>query len=317
MTATVLVTGATGAIGSAVLRALDDSGEDARAFVRDGTAIESQYPDVEVVTGDILDPGAVAEAVAGVDSVVHCVNFPMDRYERTLDAARTLVQGVGDERPHVVFPGNTWVFDPDAPAPITPGTPIAPPSRIARIKAVVERTLFASNLPVTVVHLPDFYGPNVRNDLVRPLFERPLADRRVVFPAPVDVPHEFVYVDDAARALLAVAGEEVAQDRRYTVGGTGSPTVREFVQMIGAAAGTSGRAVGIPPWVVRVAALVSPDARAGRDLLHVLTRDVTMDGEAIRRDVGFEPSVSYANGIRRTVDWFRTEADGQSRRTTS
>ncbi|MFC7045778.1 NAD-dependent epimerase/dehydratase family protein [Halobacteriaceae archaeon GCM10025711] len=316
MTDTVLVTGATGAIGSAVLRVLDDSGDDVRAFVRDGTALGSQHPDVEVVTGDILDPGAVAEAVAGVDSVVHCVNFPMGRYERTLDAARTLVEAVGDERPHVVFPGNTWVFDPDAPAPITPETPIAPPSRIARIKAVVEQTLFASNLPVTVVHLPDFYGPDVRNDLVRPLFERPLADRRVVFPALVDVPHEFVYVDDAARALLAVAGEEVAQDRRYTVGSTGSPTVREFVQMVGAAVGTSGRAVGIPPWVVRVAALVSADARAGRDLLHVLTRDVTMDGAAIRRDVGFEPSVSYANGIRRTVDWLRTETDDESRPTT-
>jgi len=216
-----------------------------------------------------------------------------------------LVEAALPHKLNVVFPGNTWVFGKPARLPITPDTPFNPPSTIARIKAQVDEILMDSGLPATVVHLPDFYGPNVVNPMMKPLFESALAGKGITFPAPVDVPHQFIYVDDAARALIAVAGQEGCYGRRYTVGGIEPVTVRRFAEMIYQTAGTGGKVRGMPFWLLRLLGLFSAEARAGAGMMHTFAWDVSMDGVAIQRDTGFVPQVGYADGIARTLAWFR------------
>ena len=237
--------------------------------------------------------------------IFHCVNFPITRFERNLEAAKVLIEAASEGKPHIVFPGNTWVFGRPACTPITPETPFNPPSPIARLKARVDELLMNSGLPVTVVHLPDFYGPGVVNPLVRPLFENALAGKDITFPAPVDVPHQFIYIDDAARALIAVAGREECFGKRYTVGGVGPITVRRFAELIYRAAGTKGRVRGMPPWLLRLLGLFNAEARAASGIMHVFAWDTTMDGSALRQDTGFAPEIGYEEGIRETVAWFQ------------
>jgi nucleoside-diphosphate-sugar epimerase len=138
-----------------------------------------------------------------------------------------------------------------------------------------------SGLPVTVVHLPDFYGPNVVNPMVKPL------------------------LDDAARALIAVASQDKCYGKRYTVGGIEKITVHRFAEMIYREAGAKGRVRGMPFWLLRLLGLFSAEARAGAGMMHTFAWDVAMDGTAIRRDAGFAPRVGYEEGIRRTLAWFR------------
>ncbi|WP_266080168.1 NAD-dependent epimerase/dehydratase family protein [Haladaptatus caseinilyticus] len=301
-----LVTGATGALGSAVVERLLESNPDdrIRVFVRSDQRFRERFPqaEVEVVRGNVLVPLNVRRAVRNVDVVFHCINFPLTNYYHNLESARLLATAVGETDAHLVYPGNTWVFGTSVP-PITPDTPIDPPTRVAKIKAETDETLINASFPTTVVHLPDFYGPGVTNDLVRPLLERPIAGRNVLFPAPVDVPHEFVFIEDAARALVSVADRPTA-DRRFTVG-TDPTTVETFVQRVYDIAGTDGRIKGVPPWVLQGGALFSERLELVREILHVYAHDTTMSDEAIREAVGFEPRTGYDEGIRRTVAWVR------------
>ncbi|MDT8273463.1 MAG: NAD-dependent epimerase/dehydratase family protein, partial [Desulfomonilia bacterium] len=67
-----LVTGAAGFIGSHVVRDLLGEGVEVRALIRPGeNTMNIDGLDVEQVTGDVLDPDAVASAITGVDTVFH------------------------------------------------------------------------------------------------------------------------------------------------------------------------------------------------------------------------------------------------------
>src|SRR5215213_11046880 len=65
---TVLLTGATGLVGSRLLPRLADAGFDCRALVR--SEVEPP-PNTTAVRGDLSDPGSLTHAVEGVDAIVH------------------------------------------------------------------------------------------------------------------------------------------------------------------------------------------------------------------------------------------------------
>ena len=88
----LLVTGATGNVGSGVVRELRERGVPVRAFVRDAAKAAAMFGDgVELATGDFADAASVRRAVAGVDAVfLACANDPRQvEYETgVIDAAR-------------------------------------------------------------------------------------------------------------------------------------------------------------------------------------------------------------------------------------
>ncbi|MBP6440627.1 MAG: NAD(P)H-binding protein, partial [Caldilineaceae bacterium] len=69
----ILVTGATGYVGGRLIPRLLERGHQVRVFVRDPRRIAGRAwaADVEVVSGDMLDPASVAAAVAGVDAAYY------------------------------------------------------------------------------------------------------------------------------------------------------------------------------------------------------------------------------------------------------
>jgi UDP-glucose 4-epimerase len=72
----ILVTGATGKVGSRLARRLAARGDQVRALVRDRTrATETLGDSIELVTGDLLDASSLTAAVTGIDAVVHCAAF--------------------------------------------------------------------------------------------------------------------------------------------------------------------------------------------------------------------------------------------------
>ncbi|HKZ83729.1 MAG TPA: NAD(P)-binding oxidoreductase [Anaerolineae bacterium] len=104
-----LIIGATGAIGSALVRALAAEDKQVRALVRDAEKFHRMLPDVSavVVTGDAMNVADVRRALEGVDVVFHCINVPLTQYGRTLDAARALIEAAlpnrdeGARRPRI------------------------------------------------------------------------------------------------------------------------------------------------------------------------------------------------------------------------
>jgi uncharacterized protein YbjT (DUF2867 family) len=277
-TGTVLVTGATGTIGSAVVRELDRRGVATRAFVRDrGRAQAVLGDDVELAIGDLADPSSVRTALRGVQRLLLCTPNDPDQVRRetaVIDAA--VGAGVG-----LVVKIGAIGADPDSPL------------EFWAAHARIEQHLRSAGPPAVVLR-PSMYMTNLlaaAETLGRTgrLFA-PAGDARISLVDPRDV----------AAAAAVVLTEDGHEGRTYTLTGPESLTHHEVAAQIAAATGRPVEYVDVPDAAAReaLAAAGTPDWFA--DQLIVLWGEVrsgacetttdavrVLTGRAPRRVAGF------------------------------
>jgi len=303
----VTVTGATGTLGLAAVTAALQAGHQVRAFVRRPDEFQRRCRDerAEVVEGDILDRATAGAALEGSDAVIHCIDFPPRRFEANWDALRHALEGLGSRR-QFIYPGNDWVYTPVDGMRIGPSYPKRAPTPLGAVRSDLERAVTAEG--GTVVHLPEVYGPGVRAGLLHTMFVAALARQAARFPGDLDRPREFLYIEDAARALIAPLGKRQSRGVDYTAPGPDPITPRDFAGLIFKALALPARIESQSIRWLRAKARLDPESRAASELLYRYERPVLFDGKRLRLDLGWSPEVGYAEGVRRTVRWLR-EAD--------
>jgi UDP-glucose 4-epimerase len=160
--AILLLTGASGLVGSRLLPRLLADGYDCRALVRGDRPLP---PGVTGVLGDLADPTSLGEAVKGVDAVVHLAALFRTGdddaiWKANLEGTRNLLEAVTANAPHARFvmtsTGN--VYDRDAPLPGRETDTCTPTAAYPASKLAAEGLLSASGLTWCVLRLPFVYG---------------------------------------------------------------------------------------------------------------------------------------------------------------
>jgi nucleoside-diphosphate-sugar epimerase len=274
----VLVTGATGFVGTWIVEAWLAGGHDVRALVRDRQkAADILDPTVEVITGDATDPATMDRALEGQDVIVH--GAAAYRYGRGLGdemqrtaplLARTAFEAAKRSgTSHVIDISSGIVFAPhldkarglvtDIDSPGWPRDDIRwrDPYLASKTLAyeVTERArgegmLISSVHPALIVG-PRDRGPGVSGTLLRSL----LVDRLIP-----DAAIPWVDVRDIADIVVAV-GALPPGERYLAVGAT--LTLRETAKVVGRVTGTSRRHLWTAPAMVRAMASFN-DVTGGR-----------------------------------------------------
>ena len=221
---TVLVTGATGNVGSAVVHELSRRGVSVRAFVRDPLA--TLPAEVEIVTGDFEDQASIRDALTGVDRVFLSSG---DGPRKVAHETAVIDAAVGAE---LIVKASTLAAE--------VGSPLAP----LHWNAVGEEHLRRSGRP-WVILASSFYMTNVlaaaapvRSQGVLPA---PAGDGRVAMIDPRDV-------GAVAAAVLAGSGHE---GRTYRLTGPAAIGYAEVAAAIAAAIGSDVSYVDVPPEAAR------------------------------------------------------------------
>jgi dihydroflavonol-4-reductase len=316
----VLVTGATGFVGSHLIEGLRRANHEIAALVRSpGKAAALMALGVEQVRGHLGDAEALARAAAGRDVVLHVAGLTaaLDEAEylrANRDGTRALIEaaergGVG----RFVYVSSMAAAGP-APRgqPLRGDEPPGPVTAYGRSKLAGESVVRASRLPWTIVRPPMVYGPRDRE--VLKVFR--LA-RFGVGPVFGDGTQELsaVHASDLAAALLAVAGAQAAVGATYYPAHPEVFTSAAFVRAVGRAAGRRVRVVRIPLPLGQLALTATGAAARAAGQATILNADKaneffqaawTGDPARLARDTGWQAEHDLASGLADTWQWYRS-----------
>jgi dihydroflavonol-4-reductase len=321
----VLVTGATGFIGSHLVERLLGSGSEVRALVRhptDGSNLEARG--VEVVRGDVRDPEAVRQAMADRELVYHLARAPRGspakimqsiNVDGTVNVARAAARsGVA----RLVHASSAAVYGEGVSgSAVHEDFPLKPFSEHGRSKVRAEQALKSQPdsrpVPVVFARISSVLGP--RAEGWHGLFAA-LEAKRFRMPGPGLNYQNLADVADIVEGLLLCATRPKVEGRAYNLTGAEAICLRDMLQLMVRALGLGEKPpLALPAGPLRVYRRMS-DALAGivgvglprADNIAHFMNDRVLDISRARRELGYAPRVSPQDAIRRTAEWYRTEA---------
>jgi uncharacterized protein YbjT (DUF2867 family) len=282
----LLLTGATGLVGSHLLRLLTAQGTPVRVLVRDPRRLGAERVRVQIALGDLADPDSFRHALRGVDTVVHLAATVRDQRQGTiedLNGAATWRMVRAAERAgveHFVLYSAI-------------GAAAWHPARFFRSKALAERVVRESGLRHTILAPSIVYAPGDRWLTVLhhlsylPLMPMPGRGRAVFEP---------IWAEDAAAATLAVLRRPPAS-ARIELAGPERITHREFVALALRSFGRRRPIVPIPAPLarraLRAAGALGGAAFATWEEAELLEYPlVAREGAAGARGLGVEPRLA-------------------------
>ena len=304
-----LVTGGAGFIGSHIVDALVDRGDD--VVVLDNLVTgraENLHPAAKFVQGDVSQPDDVYEAIAGCELVFHqaalgsvprSVAHPLDTDRANVHGTLTVLAAAHEAGVRrLVAASSSSVYGGATQVPTPEGLELMPRSPYAVSKLTGEHYSRVAwelhGIETVCLRYFNVYGPR----------QRPDSEYAAVIPRFIDSlvngqspevhgdglqARDFTYVTDAVQANLraASAPPEACAGKAYNVAHGSPHSLMELLAVLKADLGVD----------------IEPNHVGGRP------GDVRMshaDVSAARRDLGYEPIVSFEEGLARTLDWFRS-----------
>jgi nucleoside-diphosphate-sugar epimerase len=322
----VLVTGATGFIGRRLVARLLEEGAAVRALVLEGDPGEVHLPkgSVEIIRGSVADRSSADRAVKGADVVFHLAAVvgdwaPEELFRQvTVEGTRNVLSAAAEAGARAVLASSIVVYgDAIGRAECAEDRPFGKPAgAYSRSKQEQERIAGdlgrRAGLAVTTLRLANVFGPGSR-----PWVEMAIEQLKSGAPALIgrgDQNAGLCYVDNAADAFIRAALTPSSAGRAYNVSDASDITWRRYFEDLARASGS--RPPGsLPRPLAKLAAhacegLWSALGRKSRppvthEALNLVSSHHRIPIDRARRELGFEPKVSYEDGMARVKESLR------------
>jgi dihydroflavonol-4-reductase len=322
----ILITGASGFIGSAVLRQVLQCGHEVRVLLRPTSNLcHVRGLDVEIVTGDLRDRMSLKHALAGREALFHVaadyrlfVPRPEEMYRANVDGTRNIMLSAMEAGViRIVYTSSvaTLGLNPDG-TPADEDTPVNFSHMIGHYKrskflaeAEVKRLVEVESLPAVIVNPSTPVGP--RDAKCTPTGNMILRAASGRMPAYVETGLNLIHVDDVAQGHL-LAFERGRIGERYILGGW-NMTLREILLELSFVTGKPAPRVRLPHNLVLPLAYVAETlARAMRTREPFLTvsgvrlakKRMFFSSEKARRELDFKTR-PVQEALIDAVAWFR------------
>ena len=315
----VLVMGGTRFNGLALVRELVRQGHDVTVFNR-GKSVADLPGEVRRLVGDRHDHEALAKTLGRAS--YDCVH---DVSAYTPDDVRSMVEILTDRVGHYVFASSTVMYARANLLPITEEHPVDRTDRQSEYgmnKILCEELLVDAwqqrRFPATMVPFSMVFGPNnIIPDREQRMFARLLAGRPVFIAGDGTTIGQVGHVDDQARALVEMMGNEKTFGQRYNLTGADFWTDEGYVDTFADVLGCEPRKVYIPAPLMDEIWQSPADTRyliqSVAPNIHPWNESVVFSIDRLRADIDWQPQYNLRSSVEQTYQWFVASGLDQSR----
>jgi nucleoside-diphosphate-sugar epimerase len=299
------ILGANGVIGRELSRHLVSHTDRVRQVSRTPKAVNATD---ELVSADLLDPAATAEAVKGSDVAYLVAGLKYETAAWQAQWPKVMRHAIDACTRHdcaLVFFDNVYAYG-RVEGAMTEDTPYNPCSKKGEVRAAIATTFMdevrAGNLRGLIVRAADFYGPGATLSLPHAtVHERLKAGKTAQWIGDAKATHTFTYTPDAGRTVALLGNRPEAYGQVWHALTSKEPMSGErYVRL---ACELAGRAYGLqaaPRWMLRLMGLVVPVLRENMEMLYQFEHDYRFDSTKAERALGLG-STSYRDGIAAAV----------------
>ena len=309
-----LILGSTGSIGYAFTTALLAKHESVTILVRrkkkalklfDNSAI------LHIVEGDVRNRDLLNTLASEANYIFHGINYPYHKWDMFMEPVTgNVIDAASQNNSILIFPGNIYSFgnvDEEIKETTVP-VPVTKKGKLRwRLIQLLKNAADEGKCKIIILRLPDFWGPNVLNGLIKPIFRNAAKNKPIEWLIDADIPHQFVYTPDAAQLMLKLCREtEMDNFTLYNYGGTVITSMRSWAREISSVAGSPDQVKVIPKFILQIAGIFSPVVKELKENFYQFENSIILNDEKIRAKYpDFKPT-PMTEAISETIDWFRT-----------
>lgn len=305
MTDKVLIVGATGSFGGALLTELLDRGIPCRALLRNPAGL-SIRPGLEIVAGDATSHADLTRAADGCGAIVWGFNVSYEHWHKEVEpATEVLCRVAATQGLTVLFPGNVYALPAGSSRPLDESVPAAPPTAKGELRMRVEARLAAASeqgAQVIVLRCGDFFGHHGRSAWLDQIAGKAASKGVLRYPGPWNVRHAWAFLPDvaAAGAELLARREQLARFEAFHFAGH-ALTGHELAETIERIMNRPLRRRGFPWSAIRAVGLVLPLLRELHAMRYLWLEPLELDDSKLVSVIGRVPTTPLEQALKQAL----------------
>jgi nucleoside-diphosphate-sugar epimerase len=310
-----VVLGATGGMGCALVERLLQEGIQTVAFARSAEKLAALRDrmvklgytdaDLQLIQGDAFSVKDIIRAADGADVIYQSVNVPYTEWkDKLIPLAQTVIEAARTVNARIVVIDNIYAYGRRQQDKVDEQHPKQPHTRKGNYRLKMEQIYVEAQktgVHSVIFHLPDFYGPMAFNTILHFTFAAIAAHKPSRYVGSQQLPREFIYMPDAAQAVVYAADFEEAYDQQWNIPGAGTITGEELIRYANEAAGATRKVGTVSKTMLRFVGLFQTQLREAVEMFYLNEEPLILSGKAYELQFGKVPATPYKQAIQDTI----------------
>lgn len=302
----VIVLGATGGMGYALVNELIERGIHVTTFARNNKKLHRYFGDNHAVTiheGDVFSQTELNQAVKGNEIIFHAINIPYGSWQARLPViTNNIIVAAKKHSAKLAIVDNIYSYGRSPGIKVNETTAKKPHTKKGKIRLEMEALYQKAEIPYLIAHFPDFYGPNVESSLLNFTLAKMINNQKAQYVGDQTIAREHIFTPDGAKALVNLAMSENAYDQNWNIPAYDVITGEEIIRIIRDVTNNEKKVSTISKNMLRFVGLFNRQMREFVEMQYLNEEPVVLDGNKYKEKIGSLPRTSYEEGIKMTIE---------------
>lgn len=307
-----LVLGATGGIGFSYTVELLSNNIKTTILVRDkekAIKLFNNNPLLEVIVGDVNNLAQLKEISANKEFIFLGINVPYQLWEVQMEnIVSNVIISAQQNKATILFPENNYAFG-NIDKPITESTVPVPSTKKGKLRLrlvnSLKRATELNECKVIIVRLPDFFGPNVTNDLVKPMFGEAIQNKSIKWLINADIPHQFAYTPDISKYLFLLTLEHnLPNFFLINYSGITVSSIKDLSEKISRIQGNPKKVKIVPKFILNMIALFAPELKELKENFYQFENSILLIDDKLKNMYPNFNETKLDTALGMTLGWY-------------